>query len=238
MTGASTAFDLEYMRTKLSWASGIAVAATFLTALGGATGPGAAAEDIASGDVRNGPATQFTSEPVVQALPAASVEAQPAAPDGEAASAATIDARSLADLAAVQPQPGELSSQLHCLAGAIYFEARGETAAGQYAVAEVTMNRVASGRYPATVCGVVHQKNWDSLRKRYVSAFSWNELDERPSPEDETFRRAWEVAETVYYGRHTPTLGGALHYHATHIKPSWARGNKPVARIGKHIFYR
>jgi N-acetylmuramoyl-L-alanine amidase len=127
---------------------------------------------------------------------------------------------------------------LTCLAFNVYFEARGEPVAGQYAVAEVTMNRVASGRYPDTVCGVVHQKNWDPLRKRYVSAFSWNELDERPSLEDETFRRAWEVAEAVYYGRHTPTLAGALHYHARYIQPSWARGNKPVARIGEHVFYR
>jgi hypothetical protein len=102
---------------------------------------------------------------------------------------------------------------LACLAFNVYFEARGEPVAGQYAVAEVTMNRVASGRY-------------------------WTELDERPSREDETFRRAWEVAEAVYHGRHTPTLKGATHYHAVYIKPSWARGNKPVARIGKHVFYR
>ncbi len=127
---------------------------------------------------------------------------------------------------------------LACLAFNVYFEARGEPVAGQYAVAEVTMNRVASGRYPDTICGVVHQKNWDPLRKRYVSAFSWTELDERPSREDETFRRAWEVAEAVYDGRHTPTLDGATHYHAAYIKPSWARGNKPVARIGNHVFYR
>jgi len=127
---------------------------------------------------------------------------------------------------------------LTCLALNVYFEARGEPVAGQYAVAEVTMNRVASGRYPDTVCGVVHQKNWDPLRKRYVSAFSWNELDERPSLEDATFRQAWEVAEAVYYGRYTPTLPGALHYHAIYIRPSWARGVKPLARIGKHIFYR
>ncbi|MCR4301881.1 MAG: cell wall hydrolase, partial [Sulfuricaulis sp.] len=50
---------------------------------------------------------------------------------------------------------------LTCLALNVYFEARGEPSAGQFAVAEVTMNRVASGRYPDTVCGVVHQKNWD-----------------------------------------------------------------------------
>jgi len=128
--------------------------------------------------------------------------------------------------------------ELTCLAFNVYFEARGEPIAGQYAVAEVTMNRVASGRYPDTVCGVVHQENWDPLRKRQVSAFSWTELDERPSFEDETFRQAWKIAEAVYYGRYTPTLAGALHYHAAYIKPSWARGNKPVARIGSHVFYR
>ena len=127
---------------------------------------------------------------------------------------------------------------LTCLAFNVYFEARGESLAGQYAVAEVTMNRVASGRYPDTVCGVVHQKNWDPLRKRYVSAFSWNELDERPSLEDATFRQAWEVADAVYYKRYTPVLDGALHYHAVYIKPSWARGDKPIVRIGQHLFYR
>jgi N-acetylmuramoyl-L-alanine amidase len=127
---------------------------------------------------------------------------------------------------------------LTCLAVNVYFEARGESLAGQYAVAEVTMNRVTSDRYPDTVCGVVHQKNWDPLRKRYVSAFSWNELDERPSLEDATFRQAWEVADAVYYGRYTPVLAGALHYHAVYIKPSWARSDKPIARIGQHVFYR
>jgi N-acetylmuramoyl-L-alanine amidase len=127
---------------------------------------------------------------------------------------------------------------LTCLALNVYFEARGETPAGQFAVAEVTMNRVASGRYPDTVCGVVHQKKWDTLRRRYVSAFSWTELDERPSLEDTTFRQAWDVAEKVFYGRHASSVAGALHYHAVYIKPSWARGNKPVARIGGHIFYK
>src|SRR5712691_9885631 len=62
---------------------------------------------------------------------------------------------------------------LTCLARNVYFESRGEPLAGQYAVAEVTMNRTVSGRYPATVCGVVYQKNWDRLRGRHVGAFSW-----------------------------------------------------------------
>ena len=127
---------------------------------------------------------------------------------------------------------------LTCLALNVYFEARGEPVAGQYAVAEVTMNRVASGRYPDTVCGVVNQKNWDPLRKRYVSAFSWTELTPMPEPSGEEWERAQEIAEEVYYRRRAPELADALLYHARHIKPSWARGRTPVARIGNHVFYR
>ncbi|HYA36751.1 MAG TPA: cell wall hydrolase [Candidatus Methylomirabilis sp.] len=138
---------------------------------------------------------------------------------------------------AVSAQQDDIRN-LTCLALNVYFEARGEPVAGQYAVAEVTMNRVASGRYPDTVCGVVNQKNWDPIRRRYVSAFSWTELTPMPEPSGEEWDRAWEIAEAVYYGPRAPALDNALLYHARHIKPSWARGRTPVARIGNHVFYR
>lgn len=125
-----------------------------------------------------------------------------------------------------------------CLARNVYFEARGEPAAGQYAVAQVTMNRMASGRYPGTVCGVVYQKNWDPLRKRYVGAFSWTELDSVSAPMGEEWQRAWKVADAVYYRREAPEIEGALFYHATHIRPDWARSKEQVARIGRHVFYK
>ena len=127
---------------------------------------------------------------------------------------------------------------LACLARNVYFEARGEPTAGQYAVAEVTMNRKASGRYPDTVCGVVYQKSWDPLRGRYVGAFSWTEFDVLPTPRGEQWLQAWEVAEAVYYGREPPVLDGAMYFHAVYIKPDWAKRKKPLARIGGHIFYR
>lgn len=127
---------------------------------------------------------------------------------------------------------------LTCLALNVYFEARGEPRAGQYAVAEVTMNRVASKRYPDTVCAVVHQKKWDRLRRRYVGAFSWTELNEKPALKSRAWNSAWEAAEAVYYKRRPPQLDGALFYHARSIRPSWARKKKPVARIGRHIFYK
>lgn len=117
---------------------------------------------------------------------------------------------------------------LTCLARNVYFEARGEPAAGQYAVAEVTMNRKASRLFPRTVCGVVYEK----------SAFSWTDIGTLPEPGGEEWEHAQKVAEAVYYRRYTPVLNGALYYHATYISPEWAKEKRRVARIGGHIFYR
>lgn len=130
------------------------------------------------------------------------------------------------------------NQQLVCLALNVYHEARGEPVAGQYAVAEVTMNRVASSRYPNTVCEVVYEKNWDYIRRRYVAGFSWTEFDSVTKPEARMWQQAWDVANAVYFKRHAPKLEGVLFYHARHIRPSWARGKKPVARIGRHVFYK
>jgi N-acetylmuramoyl-L-alanine amidase len=127
---------------------------------------------------------------------------------------------------------------LACLARNIYFEARGEPVTGQYAVAEVTMNRRASRRYPNTVCEVVYQKNWDPLRGRYVGMFSWTEFDTLPDPRGEEWQRAMAIAEAVYYQRYTPKLQGATHFHANYIKPDWAKQRHRVAKIGRHIFYK
>ncbi len=127
--------------------------------------------------------------------------------------------------------------ELTCLSLNIYFEARGESSKGQRAVAEVTMNRVASKYYPNTVCDVVYEKKWDRIRKRYVSAFSWTEFETRPLPKGKPWDRAQKAAMDVYYGRTEPVLEGATLYHSVNIRPSWARGVKPVARIGRHVFY-
>ena len=128
---------------------------------------------------------------------------------------------------------------VRCLALNIYYEARGEPAAGQYAVAEVTMNRVAAPRYPARVCDVVYQQNWDPKRKRLVGAFSWTEFKQLPEPKGKEWAQALEIAEEVYYQRHEPLkLADATHYHADYIRPRWSRELQPVARIGNHIFYR
>ncbi|HEX7250140.1 MAG TPA: cell wall hydrolase [Burkholderiales bacterium] len=127
---------------------------------------------------------------------------------------------------------------LECLARNVYFEARGEPLAGQYAVAEVTMNRKASGVFPDTVCDVVNEKRWDPIRGRYVGAFSWTEFRALPAPAGEEWERAQRVAEAVYWQKHLPTLEGALYFHAAYIRPDWAKEKKLVSRIGRHVFYR
>ncbi len=132
----------------------------------------------------------------------------------------------------------ELERELHCLALNVYHEARGEPRSGQVAVARVTLNRVASPRYPDSICKVVYQKRWDRLRRRYVSAFSWTELDRLAPPGGKNWQRATRIARRVYHETGSPELRGVLFYHARHIKPSWARHKRIAARIGRHVFYR
>jgi spore germination cell wall hydrolase CwlJ-like protein len=127
---------------------------------------------------------------------------------------------------------------LACLARNVYFEARGEPLAGQYAVAEVTINRRGTSGFPRTLCDVVYQKTWDPQRQRYVGAFSWTEFDLLPDPAGAQWRLAREVAETTYYRRRPPVLPGALFFHAVHIQPDWAQQRQRITRIGGHVFYR
>jgi spore germination cell wall hydrolase CwlJ-like protein len=128
-------------------------------------------------------------------------------------------------------------ADLTCLAGNVYFEARGEPMAGQYAVAEVTMNRVASTRFPDTVCEVVHEKRWDVTRKRYVGAFSWTELDSVSWPTGVPWQQAMMAAVAIYDEQEPPRVPGALFYHAKNISPRWSKTKKPIAEIGRHKFY-
>ena len=131
------------------------------------------------------------------------------------------------------------NADLMCLAENVYHEARGEPLAGQYAVAEVTLNRVASPLYPSSICAVVYQEAWDRRRQRYVGAFSWTEIREvLGRPRGRAWRRALEVATEAYERRAEPRVDGALFYHATSVEPEWAKGKTPVATIGNHVFYR
>jgi N-acetylmuramoyl-L-alanine amidase len=129
------------------------------------------------------------------------------------------------------------ATDLECLAENIYFEARGEPLDGQYAVAEVTLNRTRADHFPHTVCGVVHQTRWDSSRRRFVADFSWTELGALSPQDGHDWKQAMAVASAAYDDQHEPLVPGALFYHATSVHPGWSRTRKSVATIGNHIFY-
>lgn len=128
--------------------------------------------------------------------------------------------------------------ELRCLAENIYYEARGEPLDGQYAVAEVTLNRVRSPRYADTICEVVYDTRWDPIRRRRVGHFSWTELEDRDEPWGPAWEQATAVAMAVYNESHMPLVPNALHYHAVGVHPYWARSMHSVAKIGNHVFYR
>lgn len=130
------------------------------------------------------------------------------------------------------------ADDLQCLAENIYFEARGEPLAGQYAVAEVTLNRTHARNFPRTICAVVHEKRWDPVRRRHVADFSWTELGPLSPGDGPAWKQAMAVASAAYEELSPPLVPEALFYHATSVRPDWARSRRPVATIGNHIFYR
>ncbi len=125
--------------------------------------------------------------------------------------------------------------QWQCLAEALYFEARGETVKGQFAVAEVILNRVDSPRYPNSVCGVVHQ----GTGRKYGCQFTYT-CDGNPEAihEPRAFNDVGKVAKLMLSGAPRALTDGATHYHTGAVKPSWATKFPQTARIGTHMFYR
>lgn len=126
-------------------------------------------------------------------------------------------------------------AQWQCLAQAIYFEARGETELGQRAVAEVILNRVDSRRWPNSVCRVVQQ----GAHRRHKCQFSYycDGVPERVT-DRRAFRLAERIAKEAIAAETRPLTKGATHYHATSVRPVWARALTKTAHYGTHIFYR
>lgn len=132
--------------------------------------------------------------------------------------------------------PDRMSKEQRCLAEAIYFEARSEPEEGQAAVAQVVLNRVKSGLYPSSVCGVVYQN-----RHRY-NACQFSFACEGKSlriTEPEPWQRAVRIAKAVVDGTtYLSEVGGATHYHASYVRPRWAGKLRKMDVIGRHIFYK
>ena len=164
----------------------------------------------------------FVAQEVVQPLPAETPMPAPAP--------VLTEAGSLTELIGMVDTAAPLSAELHCLAGAVYFEARGEPLAGQLAVAQVIINRSEDGRFPRSYCGVVAQPGQFSFMRG------------KQMPQVRTGTAAWNravaIAEIAHKGLWESEAKGAVFFHATHVRPSWSMRKTRLAQIDTHIFYR
>jgi N-acetylmuramoyl-L-alanine amidase len=142
------------------------------------------------------------------------------------------------------------NDEINCLALNIYHEARSESLAGQYAVADVTLNRVVHGRFPSTICGVVKQavlSQWGldrgmSIPRKNMCQFSWycDGLADEPV-ETYSWLRAQDIArDMIFTKKHRGLTEGSTHYHANYVNPKWSSHSsmRLIGRIGDHIFYK
>ena len=207
-----------------------ALAATAFLTFFAAEGSGANAE---ISETRAAPVVALTDETVPAAaapVQFVSQEVVQPTPEPKAADARLAEAGSLSELVAAMPEGGSMSREMECLAGAIYFESRGEPLAGQLAVGQVIINRSESGVFPSDYCGVVYQPSQFS----FVRGGTMPRIDRGSA----AWHRATAIARIAHEGLWDSKAGDSLYFHARYVKPSWSRTKIARATIDSHIFYR
>lgn len=171
----------------------------------------------------------FVSEPVIQPLPAPDAQVE-AAPEATTPSTTAIQASTLLEMVQMTDTNASLSDEMECLAGAVYFEARGEPLAGQLAVAQVVINRSEDRRFPSSYCGVVFQR----------SQFSFVKNGSMPKIKrgSNAWERAKAIARIAHEGHWDSAAQDSLYFHAKYVKPKWSYRKAKRATINTHIFYR
>ena len=196
----------------------------------------------------NGPtaliSSQFASlfgaeHKTIEAVPEAQLTSLALGPDAASRSAAAPGPLEYTDeyLASLPVPAGSADwggADWDCLRKAIYFEARGEGVEGEFAVAEVILNRMDSPLYPKTICGVVEQAGHGAC------AFSWvcdgySDVMRDGVSADRAGRIAWVMLQP---GAPRLLTGGATYFHTRHVRPDWSHDVVQTAAIGSHLFYR
>jgi spore germination cell wall hydrolase CwlJ-like protein len=228
-SGTFTALKTDLMSRKTKQASAVAVAAMFVATLFSAEGSGAFAQETIGNLI---PDSVMAQEPAtVSETPAVTEEARPVAqpvPADEPAQPQADTPTSLAELVSETNVDGELSKDMRCLAGAIYFESKGEPLGGQLAVGRVIVNRAKSGRFPKTYCGVVYQP----------SQFSFVRGGQMPAINtgSAAWREARAIAQIADDGSWDSPAKGALFFHSRRVSPGWRLTR--IAQVENHVFYR
>jgi len=163
----------------------------------------------------------FVAQEVVQSLPEQ---------ETRVGTGSEIQASSLRELVGKVDSGGQLTEQMRCLAGAVYFESRGEPLDGQLAVAQVVINRAEDRRWPASYCGVVYQR----------AQFSF--VRGGRMPQINTSSAAWDravsVARIAHDGMWESEAADAVYFHANYVRPRWSRSKTRLTQIDTHVFYR
>jgi len=127
-----------------------------------------------------------------------------------------------------------LDDAITCLSRTIYWETRGEGAAGMEAVANVVMNRLGHKGFPNTICGVVKQGH-----EQGACQFSWwcdGRSDD--AEEDKSYAIAKEIARKALNRQLTDRTGGALYFHHRKVTPNWSNEYLRTVEVGEHVFYK
>ncbi|QQA43720.1 cell wall hydrolase [Pelagovum pacificum] len=126
-------------------------------------------------------------------------------------------------------------SQWYCLTEALYFEARGESVEGLFAVGEVILNRTEDPRFPGSVCGVVNE----GTGRQFACQFTYT-CDGRPEHigESVAWDRVGKIARLLMDGAPRALTSGATHYHTHQVAPNWSRAYPRTTTVGLHHFYR
>ena len=165
----------------------------------------------------------------------AEVLEQKAATEGSKKLPSTTEIITKPEAQAVDPVGKEpLDDAITCLSRTIYWEARGDGAAGMEAIANVVMNRLGHEGFPNTICGVVKQG-----REQGACQFSWwcdGRLDD--AEEDEPYAIAKEIARKALNRQLPDRTNGALYYHRHNVPPRWSVKYIKTVKVGKHDFYK
>jgi spore germination cell wall hydrolase CwlJ-like protein len=140
-------------------------------------------------------------------------------------------ARPAADTAMTQ-----LLAEHKCLSEVLYYEARGEGAGGEKAIAEVVFHRMNHGDYGHSICAVVYE---GSRHPGCQFSFTCNG-EMRRSKQPAAWREAENLAAQIMTGEIAlkNATGGAVNFHAVSVSPDWAGTMDKTTQIGNHIFYR
>ncbi|MFN4100035.1 MAG: cell wall hydrolase [Pararhodobacter sp.] len=139
------------------------------------------------------------------------------------------------DAGYLMEMPQANDNAVNCLTEAIYHEARGEDVYGQFAVAEVILNRVDLPNFPGSVCGVVHQNAERENGCQFSYACNGRSRD---MPNSTARRLANAIAQVLLSGAPRELTDGATHFHTINVRPGWAAAFHRTAQFGAHLFYR